>query len=57
MQVVATEDEEMGYRLGVICGREGRTVGCNWTFSSVIDIDSNFQNPIIDRSFLQGSPL
>ena len=33
LQVAATDDEAQAYRLGVICGREGSAVGCNWTFS------------------------
>ncbi|MBZ9685405.1 glycoside hydrolase family 3 protein [Clostridium estertheticum] len=46
MQVAATDDEDMAYRLGLIAGREGRAVGCNWAFAPVIDIDMNFRNPI-----------
>lgn len=46
MQVAATDDETMAYRLGQICGREGGAVGCNWAFSPIIDIDMNFRNPI-----------
>ena len=46
MQVAATDDEDMAYKLGLIAGREGRAVGCNWAFAPVIDIDYNFRNPI-----------
>jgi beta-N-acetylhexosaminidase len=46
MQVAATDDEEMAYKLGVVSGREGRAVGCNWAFAPIIDIDMNFRNPI-----------
>ncbi len=46
LQIAATDDETMAYRLGLIAGREGRAVGCNWTFSPVIDIDYNYHNPI-----------
>jgi beta-N-acetylhexosaminidase len=46
MQVAATDDTEMAYRLGVVAGREGRAVGCNWAFAPIIDIDMNFRNPI-----------
>ncbi|WP_419884931.1 glycoside hydrolase family 3 protein [Paenibacillus sp. B-A-8] len=46
MQVAATDNEEMGYRLGQIAGREGKAVGCNWAFAPVVDIDMNFRNPI-----------
>ncbi|MCR8642835.1 glycoside hydrolase family 3 protein [Paenibacillus sp. N1-5-1-14] len=46
MEVAATDNEEMGYRLGVVAGSEGSAVGCNWAFAPVIDIDMNFRNPI-----------
>ncbi|MCM8710305.1 glycoside hydrolase family 3 protein [Clostridium sp. SYSU_GA19001] len=46
MQVAATDDEEMAYKLGVVAGREGSAVGCNWAFAPVVDIDMNFRNPI-----------
>lgn len=46
MQVAATDNVEMGYRLGQIAGREGKAVGCNWAFAPVVDIDMNFRNPI-----------
>lgn len=56
MQVAATDDEEMAYRLGVISGREGRAVGCNWSFAPVIDIDYNFQNPITNTRTYGSDP-
>ncbi|MBU3099486.1 MULTISPECIES: glycoside hydrolase family 3 protein [Clostridium] len=46
MQVAATDNEVMAYKLGLVCGREGGAVGCNWAFSPIIDIDMNFRNPI-----------
>jgi beta-N-acetylhexosaminidase len=46
LQVAATDDEEMAYKLGLVAGREGRAVGCNWAFAPVVDIDMNFRNPI-----------
>jgi beta-N-acetylhexosaminidase len=52
MQVAATDDDSMAYRLGVICGREGAAVGANWAFAPIIDIDYNFRNPITNvRTF------
>lgn len=56
MQVAATDDEELAYKLGVVCGREARAVGCNWTFSPVIDIDYNFQNPITNTRTYGSDP-
>ncbi len=46
IQVAASDNVENAYRLGVISGREGAAVGCNWAFAPVIDIDMNFSNPI-----------
>ncbi len=52
MQVAATNDFEQAYRLGVICGREAKSVGCNWAFAPIIDIDYNYRNPITNvRTF------
>ncbi|WP_409345970.1 glycoside hydrolase family 3 protein [Paenibacillus sp. MBLB4367] len=52
MQVAATDNEEFAYKLGLVAGREGRAVGCNWSFAPVVDIDLNFRNPITNvRSF------
>ncbi|GKS15045.1 glycosyl hydrolase [Paenibacillus chitinolyticus] len=52
LQVAATDNEEMAYKLGVVAGREGGAVGCNWSFAPVVDIDFNFRNPITNvRAF------
>ncbi len=46
IQVAASDNVENAYRLGLISGREGAAVGCNWAFAPVIDIDMNYANPI-----------
>lgn len=46
IQVAASDNVENAYRLGIIAGREGGAVGCNWSFAPVIDIDRNHANPI-----------
>jgi beta-N-acetylhexosaminidase len=46
MLIAATDDTEKAYQLGKICAREGKSVGVNWAFSPVVDIDKNFRNPI-----------
>ncbi|ERK29685.1 glycoside hydrolase family 3 protein [Clostridium intestinale] len=52
MQVAATDDEDMAYKLGLVAGREGSAVGCNWAFAPIVDIDMNFRNPITNvRTF------
>jgi beta-N-acetylhexosaminidase len=56
MQVAATDDDEMAYKLGVVCGREGSAVGANWAFAPIIDIDYNFRNPITNTRTLGSDP-
>lgn len=56
LQVAATDDETHAYRLGLVCGREGRAVGCNWGFSPVVDIDYNFMNPITNTRTYGSDP-
>lgn len=56
MQVAATDDDEMAYKLGVVCGREGAAVGGNWAFAPIIDIDYNFRNPITNTRTLGSDP-
>ncbi|WP_042164546.1 glycoside hydrolase family 3 protein [Paenibacillus gorillae] len=52
LQVAATDNEDMAYKLGLVAGREGRAIGCNWAFAPVVDIDFNFRNPITNvRTF------
>ncbi len=56
LQIAATDDETMAYRLGLIAGREGRAVGCNWAFAPVIDIDYNYNNPITNTRTYGSDP-
>ncbi|MEK5003686.1 glycoside hydrolase family 3 protein [Paenibacillus sp. FSL P4-0127] len=56
MQVAATDDDDMAYKLGVVCGREGAAVGCNWAFAPIIDIDYNFRNPITNTRTFGSDP-
>lgn len=52
MLVSASPDEEDAARFGRVCAAEGRSVGVNWTFSPVCDIDMNSMNPITNvRTF------
>lgn len=46
MQTAATGKVENAYRLGKISCSEGHSVGCNWAFAPVVDIDMNWRNPI-----------
>ena len=57
MQVAATENEEMAYNLGLVAGREGRAVGCNWAFAPIVDIDMNYRNPITNVRTFGSDPI
>lgn len=52
MTVGATDEEEMVEKFAKVCAAEGRSVGINWTFSPVSDLDINPLNPITNvRSY------
>ena len=52
MEIAATDDVEMARKMASACAREARAVGANWAFAPIIDIDSNFRNPITNtRTF------
>lgn len=57
MAIAATPDyEENARRLGVLCAREGKAVGANWAFAPIIDIDSNYRNPITNTRTFGSDP-
>ena len=56
MGIAAANDPVHAYRCGLITGREGRAAGYNWTFSPVIDINFNFQNPIVNNRSYSDEP-
>lgn len=48
----ATKDTKNAYRLGKISTSEAASVGINWGYAPVVDIDMNFHNPIVNvRSY------
>ena len=52
LQVAAADDLSCTEAFAKVCAAEGRSVGVNWTFSPVVDIDVNFRNPITNvRTF------
>lgn len=52
LEVAATNDVVMAEKMAIICAKEGKAVGANWSFAPIIDIDSNFRNPITNcRTF------
>lgn len=52
LQVAAADDLTCTKAFAEVCALEGRSVGVNWTFSPVADIDVNYRNPITNvRTF------
>lgn len=52
LQVAAADDFSCTESFAKCCAKEGRSVGVNWTYSPVTDIDLNFRNPITNvRTF------
>lgn len=52
MQVAAADDPVITKEFASVCAEEGKSVGVNWNFAPVVDIDMNFRNPITNvRTF------
>ncbi|OFW64972.1 MAG: hypothetical protein A2Z35_01890, partial [Actinobacteria bacterium RBG_19FT_COMBO_36_27] len=50
--VAATDDPAIAEKMAIIAAREGLSLGYNWSYSPVVDIDYNFKNPLVNtRSF------
>ena len=56
MAVAATGETEMAAKLGAVCAREGRSIGANWAFAPIIDIDYNWHNPITNTRTFGSDP-
>ena len=56
MEVAATNDTNMSKKLATVCAREGKAVGANWAFAPIVDIDSNFRNPITNTRTFGSNP-
>lgn len=56
MEIAATYDEAMAAKMAEVCGREAGAVGANWSFAPIIDIDSNFRNPITNTRTFGSDP-
>lgn len=56
IQMAATDDVQNAYELGNIAGYEANQVGCNMSFSPIVDIDLNFRNPITNTRTFGGNP-
>jgi beta-N-acetylhexosaminidase len=52
MSLGASDSEELARGVGALVGRVLRTMGFNWNFAPVLDVNNNPRNPVIsDRSF------
>lgn len=56
MEIAATDDVEMAAKMAEVCAREAGAVGANWAFAPIIDIDSNFRNPITNTRTFGSDP-
>ncbi|WP_162011021.1 glycoside hydrolase family 3 protein [Streptococcus sp. S784/96/1] len=56
LQMAATDDTESAYQLGKVASYEANQVGCNMSFSPIVDIDYNFRNPITNTRTFGSDP-
>lgn len=56
MEIAATGDPKEAVRLASVCAREATAVGANWSFAPIIDIDTNFRNPITNTRTFGSDP-
>lgn len=56
MEIAAAGDRAMAEHLAEICANEGKAAGANWAFAPIIDIDSNFRNPITNTRTFGSDP-
>ena len=56
MMVAATGNQKYGALLGAICADEGLSVGANYAFAPIVDIDYNFRNPITNTRTFGANP-
>lgn len=56
MAVGAADDAELAYQMGRATAKESRCRGVHWTFSPVVDLNLNFQNPVTNHRSLGDNP-
>ncbi|MBQ8431493.1 MAG: glycoside hydrolase family 3 protein [Clostridia bacterium] len=49
MGLGATDNAETAYNYGKVTALEARTIGANWTFSPVSDLNRNRRNPLVNN--------
>ncbi|MBD3422034.1 MAG: hypothetical protein GF398_18130 [Chitinivibrionales bacterium] len=47
MAIGATHSEELAEQVGYATAKEGRSLGVTWSFSPVVDLNVNFNNPMM----------
>lgn len=56
MEIAATGEVSMAAKMATVCAHEANAVGANWAFAPIIDIDSNFRNPITNTRTFGSNP-
>ncbi len=56
MGLGATGSEELAYNYGKATALEARSIGANWSFSPVSDLNLNFRNPLVNVRGLTDDP-
>ncbi|MEK4439309.1 glycoside hydrolase family 3 protein [Paenibacillus sp. FSL K6-2862] len=56
MQIAAANDPQLSRAFGEAIDAEGSAMGFNWAFGPVVDINYNFQNPIVNTRAFGDSP-
>lgn len=56
MGLGATDSEEIAYNYGKATALEARSVGANWTFSPVCDLNLNKRNPLVNVRSIGDDP-
>lgn len=56
MGLGATNDESLAYDYGKATALEARSIGANWTFSPVCDLNINARNPLVNVRALTDEP-
>jgi beta-N-acetylhexosaminidase len=56
MAIAAVDDDDLTYEMGRAAAIEGRSCGLHWTFSPIVDINTNWRNPITNTRGLGDNP-
>ncbi|MGS0972436.1 MAG: glycoside hydrolase family 3 protein [Candidatus Izemoplasmataceae bacterium] len=56
IKVAATNNPQLAYEFGKICGIEATATGANWAFTPIVDITYNWHNPVISTRAWGNNP-